>query len=143
MKHKLLNDNPQQTFALILETGDEALASLKAFAAEQKLTAASFTAIGAFSKTTVGFYDFDKKDYEKISFEEQMEVLSITGDISVYEDQPQIHAHAVLGKRDGSAHGGHLLEGTVHPTLEIIITESPAYLKRKMDKGSGIPLIKL
>lgn len=72
-----------------------------------------------------------------------MEVLSITGDISVYNDEPQVHAHAMLGRRNGTAHGGHLLEGIVHPTLEIMITESPAYLKREMDKDSGIPLIKV
>jgi predicted DNA-binding protein with PD1-like motif len=49
----------------------------------------------------------------------------------------------VLGKRDGTAHGGHLIKAIVHPTLEIILNESPAYLKREMDKESEIPLIKI
>ncbi|NOW97154.1 putative DNA-binding protein with PD1-like motif [Mucilaginibacter sp. SG564] len=82
-----MNNNPQQTFALILETDDEVMACLKTFATKQKLPAASFTFIGAFSETTVGFFNFEKKDHEKIDFNEQMEVFSITGDISMYKDR--------------------------------------------------------
>jgi predicted DNA-binding protein with PD1-like motif len=143
MKYKLLNDGPQKTFAVILNSGEETMQCLKTFATEQRLHAASFTAVGAFSDTTVGFFDFAVKDYKKIAFKEQMEVLSVTGDISLYEDKPKIHAHVVLGRADGSAHGGHLVTGIVHPTLELILTETPAYLKREMDEDSGIPLIKI
>ena len=72
-----------------------------------------------------------------------MEVLALTGDISTYENEYKIHAHVVLGRSDGTAHGGHLMKAIVHPTLEIILNESPEYLKREMDKDSGIPLIKI
>jgi len=143
MNFKLFNNGSQKTFVLVLSTGDEAMESLRSFARLQKLTGAQFTAIGAFSGCTVGFYDFDRKDYDKIDFNEQMEVLSINGDISLYQGDIQLHAHAVLGKRDGSAYGGHLLHATVHPTLEIMLTESPVHLRREMDEVSGIPLIKL
>ena len=74
---------------------------------------------------------------------EQAEVLSLVGDISMYKDEQKLHAHIVLGKADGTAHGGHLMEATVHPTLEIIITESPIYLEREIDKESGLALIKI
>lgn len=138
-----MNDGPEKTFALILQYGEEAMTELKKFAAREKLFACRFTAIGAFSDAEVGFFDFSVKDYRHIPITEQTEVLSMVGDITQYEDQPQVHAHVVLGKRDGTAHGGHLLKGTVHPTLEVILTESPVWMKRRRDAKSGLPLIEL
>ena len=143
MKYKLINDAAQKTFAIILEYNDEATSCLLSFAKEANIKAAQFTAIGAFSEATLGFFDFKIKDYKKIAVQQQVEVLACTGDISVYNDEPKVHAHIVLGKEDGSAHGGHLLKGIVHPTLEVILTESPSYLERMHDEISGIPLISL
>jgi hypothetical protein len=143
MQSKLLNDGSEKTYALILQYGEEAMEELKKFAAKERLYACRFTAVGAFSRTEVGFFDFSVKDYVHIPIDEQTEVLSLIGDISLYRDQPQVHAHVVLGKRDGTTHGGHLLKGIVHPTLEIMLTESPSWMRRKMDEQSGIPLIVL
>lgn len=143
MKYKLINNDKQKTFAIILESGEEVMEKIMAFAKEQKLSASQFTAIGAFSETTIGFFDFSVKDYKKIPIKEQMEVLALNGDITLYENEYKIHAHVVLGKKDGTAHGGHLMKAIVHPTLEIILNESPAHLQRQMDKESGIPLIKI
>lgn len=143
MKWKLLNDDKQKTYALILEYNDEAIESILSFAEEQKIRAAQFTAIGAFSEVMLGYFDFEIKDYKKIGIKEQVEVLMFAGDISMYKNEPKVHAHVVVGKKDGTAHGGHVLKAYVHPTLEIILTESPAYLKRETDAASGIPLIKI
>lgn len=141
MHYKLLNEDSQKTYAVIMESGDEVMEQLLSFAKEKKLKASQFTAIGAFKKAMLGYFDFSIKDYKKIPVEEQVEVLAFTGDVSMYKDEPKVHAHVVLGKSDGSTCGGHLLKGYAHPTLEIILTESPAWLKRKMDPDSEIPLI--
>ena len=143
MKFKLINDDQQKTYAVIMDSGDEVMEQLKNFAKDQKLRASQFTAIGAFSEAIVGFFDFSIKDYEKTPIQEQVEVLVLTGDISLFKDEYQVHAHVVVGKRDGTAHGGHLVKAIVHPTLEIILNESPKYLKREMDEESEIPLIKV
>jgi len=143
MKYKLLNDEKEKTYAIILESGEEAKEQLLAFAKEKNLAASQFTAIGAFSKTITGFFDFSIKDYKKTHFNEQMEVLSLTGDITLFKGEYKVHAHIVLAKEDGTAYGGHLIKGIVHPTLEIILVESPVYLEREMDERSGIPLIKI
>jgi uncharacterized protein len=132
-----------KTFALIFKTGDQAMSGLKAFAEEEHLAASHFTAIGAFNNVTLGYFDWEKKDYIKIPISEQVEVLSLVGDITVNEGKPNIHAHAVLGKRDGSTCGGHLIEAEVRPTLEVILTESPAHLERRFDKEAGLALISL
>lgn len=141
MRSKLINDGSEKTYAVIFETGEEVISLLQRFAKENNLAASRFTAIGAFSSATLGYFDWEQKDYEKIAVAEQVEVLSLIGDISLEDGEPKVHAHVVVGKRDGSAHGGHLLAAYVRPTLEVILTESPGYLKRSHDADSGLALI--
>lgn len=143
MKFKLLNDNAIKTYAVILHENDKVEECLKEFAHNEKITSAQFSAIGAFKSVTVGFFDLSKKDYTPIEFDEQVEVLNMSGDITMYNHEPVVHIHVVVGKKDGTAHGGHLLTATVRPTLEIILNESPSYLSRKMDHAIGIPLIQI
>ncbi len=143
MKSKLLNAGPQRTFAVIMDAGDEPISRLEAFAAENKLAASQFTGIGAFSRAVFGFFDLKTKQYKRIPIEEQVEVVSFMGDIALADGKPKLHPHVVVTKSDGSAHGGHLLEATVRPTLEVILTESPAHLRRTFNKEFGLPLIDL
>jgi predicted DNA-binding protein with PD1-like motif len=140
MNYKLL-DRASSIYALVFQSGDDVMSILKEFANERSLRASHFTAIGAFSRCTLGYFDFSIKDYKKIPVEEQVEVLSLTGDIALYGDESRLHAHVVLGRSDGSAIGGHLLEATVHPTLEVILEESPGYLQRRIDPETGLALI--
>jgi predicted DNA-binding protein with PD1-like motif len=127
---------------VILDSGEEAFATLTRFANARALTAASLTAIGAFERATVGWFDFASKTYKKIPVNEQCEVLSALGDIAVGDDgTASLHIHVVLGLSDGTTRGGHLLEGTVRPTLEVMVTETPATLRRKKRADLGIALI--
>jgi predicted DNA-binding protein with PD1-like motif len=140
MHFRQVNDQPN-TFVVIFEPGEEAMSGLTAFAREQALTASQITAIGGFERVVLGYFDRDKRDYQPIPIEEQVEVLSIIGDIVGDGDDLKVHAHVVVGRRDGSAHGGHLLEAVVWPTLEVVITETPAHLQRRFDPKSGAALI--
>jgi len=141
MKSKLIHEGAQKTFVLVFEKGDELVQELTTFAKERNLNASHFTAIGAFNKAVLGFFDREKKDYKKIPVNEQVEVLSLIGDIALDGKQPKLHAHVVVGKPDGTAHGGHILQAHVWPTLEVVLTESPAYLCRKTDAETGLALI--
>lgn len=144
MRAKLLNEHPEKTYALIFDTGDEVVKTLQAFAREHKLAGSHFTAIGAFREATLGYFDWQKKEYLRIPVREQVEVLSLIGDIAHDADgQPKLHAHVVVGKADGTAHGGHLLEAIVRPTLEVILVESPTHLQRRHDPVSGLALIRV
>ncbi|QKZ13240.1 PPC domain-containing DNA-binding protein [Spirosoma sp. KUDC1026] len=144
MKAKLLNEDQQKTYALIFDKGDEVMAGLRQFASDNHLSASQFTAIGGFSDVVLGFYDVALKDYKKIPVGEQVEVLTLAGDITLKPDgDVQVHAHAVIGMSDGMARGGHLLSATVFPTLEVVLTESPAHLRRQVDEETGIALIRL
>lgn len=141
MKIKTLDASDETTFALVFEKGDEVMTELTAFARSRQLASAHFTAIGALSDVTLGYFDRQKKTYTKIPIREQVEVLSLVGDIALEEGKPKPHAHVVVGKPDGSAHGGHLIAGHVWPILELVLTASPAYLRRKSDPETGLALL--
>ena len=143
LHYKLVDEKPK-TFVLVFETNDELAEGLKEFATEQKLASANFKAIGALSFVKLGWLNWQTKQYEPSVFlDEQVELLSLIGDVALKDGEPQIHAHAVVGKRDGTAHGGHLLQAHVRPTCELVLTESPTHLIKKFDPAAGIPLIKL
>jgi predicted DNA-binding protein with PD1-like motif len=144
MKSKLLDDRAGKTFALIFDTGDEVAAGLLEFAKQHNLGAAHFTAIGAFRDVTLGYFDWDAKDYKHIPLREQVEVLSLIGDVARDDKgEPKVHAHVVVGRSDGTTRGGHLIEAHVRPTLEVILVESPAHLRKKYDPESRLALIRL
>lgn len=143
MHHKLIAASPK-TFALIMDTGDEIVDVLKRFAAAEKLAGSSFKAIGALSYVKLGWFNWETKKYEvAVELNEQVELLSLIGDVAVAEGKPQVHAHMVVGRRDGTAHGGHLMQAQVRPTCELILTESPEYLRKRFDPASGLALIKI
>jgi hypothetical protein len=145
MRKKLLHEqNGQKTFVLVFDEGEEVLAGLKEFADSHQLKAAALQGIGALRHITVGFFDPGMREYRPIEIGEQVEVLSLLGDVTLDpQGQSQVHAHVVVGKADGTAHGGHLLFAHVRPTLEVIVTETPAYLRRHVDTRTGLPLIRL
>lgn len=143
MKSKLLSEQGERTFAVVFATGDEVAGGLRKFAEENRLSASHFTAIGAFERVTLGYFDWQQKDYRRIPLLEQVEVLSLIGDIALADGKPKVHAHVVVGKADGTAHGGHLLEAHVRPTLEVVLVESPGHLRRSLDRDSGLALIDL
>lgn len=142
MKACLLNEDRERTFALIYETGDEVVAGLKQFAKEHKPRSAHFTAIGAFSDAVLAYFDWPSKQYQDIPVNEQVEVLVLAGDIAWKENgEPEVHAHVVVGRSDGSTRGGHLKKAHVRPTLELVLVEYPKHLERKHDTESGLALI--
>ncbi len=138
----LFEDRGLKTFAVIFETGDEVMAGLTDFAKGQKLAGSHFTAIGAFRDAVIAYFDWEKKEYLKNPVREQVEVVSLVGDVALAPDgSPKVHAHVVLGRRDGTALGGHLIEAHVRPTLEVTLTEEPKHLRRRPDPQSGLALI--
>lgn len=143
MKSKLVaTAGGERTFVLVLDSGEEAFKTISTFAARESLDAASLTAIGAFERAVVGWFDLATKTYRKISVDEQCEVLSAVGDIARDDaGKPSLHMHVVLGMCDGSTRGGHLLEGMVRPTLEVTLVEAPAHLRRKQRPELGLALI--
>lgn len=143
MKFKQVDQSPK-TFVLVFETGDELAGGLSRFAQEQRLSAASFTAIGGLSSVRLAWFSWELKTYEPaVALDEQVELLSLIGNVALKDGEPMVHAHAVIGRRDGTAHGGHLLEAYIRPTCEVVLTESPAMLHKAVDPESGLALFRL
>jgi uncharacterized protein len=142
MKAKSIDHGSDRIFVLVLDQGEEAFKTITDFAEHQQISGASITAIGAFAKAKVGWFDLGAKAYRPIDVNEQCEVLSLMGDVAQGDDgKASLHLHAVLGLSDGSVRGGHFLSGTVQPTLEVTITETAAHLRRKKRPDLGIALI--
>lgn len=143
MKAKIVEDADVVTYVVVCDPGDEAVAVLTQFARAERLEASQVTAVGAFERATVGWFDRSARQYRHIPVDEQCEVLSLIGDVAEGQDGPSVHVHVVLGLSDGTTRGGHLLEGYVFPTLEVILREAPAQLRKVLNPDIGIALIDL
>jgi predicted DNA-binding protein with PD1-like motif len=142
MKSRLLNDGPQRTFALVFNTGEELIGAFSALAKQHNIHSASFTGLGALSRVVLGYFDWERKEYRKLVFDEQVEVVSLIGNVALDQHgQPSLHPHMVIARSDATAFGGHVLEALVRPVIELVVTESPAYLQRRKDAESGLALI--
>ena len=132
---------------LVLKTGDDALAAITKFAKRNKIEGASFSAIGAFREATIAFWLADKltytavKEYEHIEVAEQVEVLTLTGNVSRAGNQVKLHSHVILGRRNGATVGGHLVRAVVRPTLEVFLIDYATRLARHRDQTTGLWLL--
>jgi predicted DNA-binding protein with PD1-like motif len=143
MRSALLLDRGERTFVVVFDKGDEVIEGLTTFAGRQGLRASHVSAIGALRDVVLGYFDPATREYRKIPVTEQVEVLSLLGVITLDGEKPKVHAHIVVGRADGSARGGHLLEGHVWPTLEVVVEELPRHLQRRTDPETGLALIDL
>lgn len=132
----------RRTFALIFDKGDDPKSLLTTFARDHRVAGASLTAVGGFSRAVLGYFDREQKDYRRISVDQQVEVLSMIGDVALKPDgAPEVHAHVIVGFPDGTTRGGHLMEASVWPTLEVILTDTPEPLRKQHDPATGLALI--
>lgn len=143
MRHQRFADDAGAVVVVVFDKGDESADGMRSFAADHGILGGSLTAVGAFQSCTLGYFDRDTKEYAEIEVDEQVEVLSFLGDVGEADDGPMVHVHVVVGRRDGSTVGGHLLRGVVWPTLEVVIRETPAALRRRHDPETGLTLITL
>ncbi len=138
-------------YLLVMDAGDEACAEIVAFARDRDIRGASLTAIGAASRVVLGYFDPAIDDYEFTTHDEQVELASFVGDIAwgegggegEGEDGPVLHAHGVLGRKGGSALAGHFRELHVFPTMEVMLIETPAHIRKARDAETGLELISI
>jgi predicted DNA-binding protein with PD1-like motif len=145
LQSRLICEYPggEKTYAVVFAKGDEVLSGLTEFAARENLTAGYFTAIGALQKARFGWFDRERKAYRHIPIKEQVELISLVGNVSLVNGTPQIHAHGAVGFRDGQMRGGHLLEAIAWPTLELFFTACPTTLIKEHDDETDLFLFDL
>jgi predicted DNA-binding protein with PD1-like motif len=142
VKVKLISGNDStKTYAIIFAKGDEVMSGLKEFAIKYHVKSAHFNAIGDASSVKFGWYDISKKKFKVMHLNEFAEITSLAGDITLYNDNPVVHAHISMATQDGIVHGGHLFEAFISPTLQLMMTVEPAALYKKLDPETGILII--
>jgi predicted DNA-binding protein with PD1-like motif len=143
MRHHLVDETyGRRTFVVTLEIGEEVVSSITELARELSLRGSSMTGIGAFQRVRLGWLDYESGGFKENLVEEQVELLSLVGNIAEEEEKPHIHAHVVVARHDATTRGGHLVEAIVRPTLELVIVESPDHLQRRHDEKTGLVLLK-
>ena len=130
-----------ETICCHLLQGDEAFSGLLEFADKYHVTSAHFTAIGALSGATLGWFDPQRKMYKKIPINGQHEVIGMSGDIALYQGKPVVHTHMVVGSPDGTTRAGHVLAAYVSPTLEVMVTVDPVAMHKRFDPETDLTLI--
>ncbi|MBO0703347.1 MAG: DNA-binding protein [Candidatus Dormibacteraeota bacterium] len=142
MKAKQLQDGEgTRVFALVFGHGEHVMEPLVRFLREHSVGGARLSGIGGFSAVTLGYFDWEQKEYQRHQLDEQVELLSLTGDVALDGDEPQVHAHVVVGRSDTTVRGGHLLDAIVRPTLELIVEDAPSHLRKRHDPETGLALI--
>ena len=143
MQYKQVAEDPRR-FAVIFETGDELFEGLGEFVKRERIESASFTAIGALASVKLAWFDWEAKEYRtSVELNEQVELVSVVGDVAENKGEPSVHAHVVIARSTGDALGGHLKRAVVRPTCEVVLTETEERLRKRVDPESGLPLIRM
>lgn len=143
MRWKVLSGGVPRTLAVVFDVGDEPVRMLEQLASQEGLTGSQVTGIGGFERATLGYFDWETKEYLRIPVDTQVEVVSLVGDLTEGDGRARLHAHAVVSFRDGTTRAGHLLEASVRPTLEVVVTDAPTGLERRSDAATGLALLDL
>ncbi len=140
MRHHSFGDGRH---VLRLDPGEDVIASLRHLAQEQRITAGTIAGLGSVDEITLGFLDAAANEYMKRRFEERMEVAALSGSISMEDDRPHIHLHAVVAPREFLAYAGHVHEAKVGAALEVYVTALPGTLQRVSIEGQPFPRLML
>ena len=130
-------------YVLRLESGDDILQSLRQFATTKRLGASLLEGIGSLSKVKLGHYDFKTKQYRYETFEDDLEILNLSGNIASMNREPLPHVHVTLGRRDFSVIGGHLDEESSANMVEIGLWKLPGKLVKAKDAEIGLNVLQL
>ena len=129
------------TIAVRLEKGEEIVSSIRAICEKEGVKAGTIQGLGAADHSVVGIFDFTKNAYVSNTFDQDMEITALIGNVSTKDGKLYLHIHATLGDDKGLAHGGHLNEAVVSATCELFIRKLDMVIERKADPKTGINLM--
>lgn len=129
-------------YVLRLNRGEEIISSITELCKKENIKAGSISGIGATQLVEAGFYSFKKKKYCGYCFNQNMEILSLLGNISTKDGEPYLHLHIVVSNDEGEALGGHLTKAIISVTCEIFIDSIDFEIGRQPDELTGINLMK-
>lgn len=125
-----------------LNVGEDIVESVKKFAQEQNIKFGTVTGIGAVNKAKIGLFNTETKEYQSTILEEDMEIVSLAGNITEMNGEPYIHLHIALANSEHNVKAGHLNMAVISATGEIIIEAIDGYVDREFDDDIGLNLLK-
>jgi predicted DNA-binding protein with PD1-like motif len=129
------------TYVIRLDRGEKVVETLTRFCEKRKVRSAFFQGIGTCRRAELGFFLMDKGRYKFRKVPGDQEITSLTGNVSLLDGKPFIHAHIVLGGSDFISHSGHLKEAEVLATCEIVLTPLSRSLTRTHSRSTGLTLL--
>jgi hypothetical protein len=124
---------------LRLDPGEDLVAVLRRVVEEQGIQAGTISGLGSVDEVTLGYLDPEANEYLKRRFAERMEVAALSGSVSMEEERPHVHLHAVVSPREFLAYAGHVHEARVGAALEVFIHAFPGRLRRVAVEGQPFP----
>jgi len=143
MRSGSLKHGHERTFVLMFEKGDEVVRELEHFAKKNRIAGAQLSAMGAFSDITLACFDWKTNRYKRaVEIRQQVQLVSLVGDIVQAKGQPAVHCFVVVAKQDGAVFGGHLVQAHVRPALEVILIEASQLFQRRYEAEIGLALLR-
>lgn len=139
MQYQRFGDRYQLRFA----SGERLIETLLEFLGHKSIGFAALTGLGALSHATVSYWDATTLQYETRDIQEQVELVSLVGNVTMRDGKPFVHAHVTLGRRDLSIIGGHFNEAIAHPTIELWLRPEADAVERVLDESCGLYLMNL
>lgn len=128
-------------YVLSIDNHQEIMEALTSFCKSKNILAGNISGIGAISEATFRFLDPATKKYVDKTFEEQMEITNLTGNISAKEGEVYLHVHLTCSRRDYTCVGGHLLRARINGACELLVEAWPdTFLGRRPDAETGLNL---
>ncbi len=135
---------PNRFIIAKLEKGDDIYKSISKIVVENNIKTGVLWMIGAVAKARIGYYNEEKREYEVHEINEPCEISGISGNVSLKDGKPFVHAHIHVSDKTGKTYGGHLLEGCIiSVTGELFIIESKDYIERKNDPEFDLALFSI
>lgn len=128
-------------FVFRFDRGEDVLAELQNWAAQERVEAASLSAIGASQKVVLAYYDLATKEYQNHEVTEDLEVVSVLGNLALFDGVPVVHMHGTFSKPDLSVIGGHVKQLIVSATCEVVLRVLPGTMRRQHDPVTGLNVL--
>ena len=129
-------------YVIRLEKGEEIVSSIKDLCVKENIKLGSLSGIGAVNKVTAGLFKTGEKKYVSRTYEEDMEIVSLGGNVSRMNGETYLHFHISVANEAGEVRGGHLTEAYISATGELVLTEIEGTVDREYSGGIGLNLFK-
>jgi predicted DNA-binding protein with PD1-like motif len=133
----------KRTFLVRLPYGEDLLSAIERVGTEKRVMPAMFSVIGAVRNMAFGYYDQNNRTYRSLLRDGSFEIISCTGNVSLKDGKPLVHAHILFGDEQGACCGGHLMSPTTIFAAELHLLELEGEARvREYDKTTGLYLWK-